>query len=126
LPLQVFFIGKPLYRDLDVDTIIPSRFFALLQKSGFTGVIFYQNPSEIKYWLFKNGNPLNIIPGVLPRKRNLNVFIIEDLPLIDYFDEWEKEERKKIINFSQRILSNIAKTLVDRWEKNTTELIFFP
>jgi hypothetical protein len=126
IALAGFFIGKPLYRDLDVDTIIPSRFFALLQKRGFTGVIFYQNPSEIKYWLFKNGNPLNIIPGVLPPKGNLNVFIIEDIPLIDYFDEWEKEERKKIINFSQRILSNIAKTLVDRWGQNTTELILLP
>lgn len=120
------YIGKPLYTQLDVDTIIPSRFFALLQKRGFSGVVFYENPSEVRYWLFQKGNPLNALPGVLPPKGNLNVFIIEGIPLIDYFEEWEKEERKKIINFSQRILSNVAKTLVERWGQSTTELILLP
>lgn len=120
------YMGKPLYNQLDVDTIIPSRFFAFLQKRGFSGVVFYESSSEIKYWLFQKGSPLNVLPGVLPSKGSLSVFIIEEIPLIDYFEEWEKEERKKIINFSQRVLSNISKTLIERWGQNTTELLLLP
>ncbi|MCS7201694.1 MAG: hypothetical protein NZ841_02845 [Dictyoglomus sp.] len=126
IALAGLYIGKPLYTQLDVDTIIPSRFFALLQKRGFSGVVFYESSSEVKYWLFQKGTPLNVLPGVLPPKGNLNVFVIEGIPLVDYFEEWEKEERKKIIGFSQRILSNIAKMLVERWGQNATELILLP
>ncbi|MEN2984887.1 MAG: hypothetical protein ABDH25_07695 [Dictyoglomaceae bacterium] len=126
IALAGLYMGKPLYTQLDVDTIIPSRFFALLQKRGFSGVVFYESSSEVKYWLFQKGTPLNVLPGVLPPKGNLNVFVIEGIPLVDYFEEWEKEERKKIIGFSQRILSNIAKMLVERWGQNATELILLP
>ncbi|MCX7941945.1 MAG: hypothetical protein N2516_02485 [Dictyoglomaceae bacterium] len=126
IALAGLYIGKPLYTQLDVDTIIPSRFFALLQKRGFSGVVFYESPSEVKYWLFQKGNPLNVLPGVLPPKGNLNVFVIEGIPLVDYFEEWEKEERRKIIGFSQRILSNISKMLIERWGQNATELVLLP
>lgn len=126
IALAGLYMGKPLYTQLDVDTIIPSRFFALLQKRGFSGVVFYESPTEVKYWLFQKGSPLNVLPGVLPPKGNLNVFIIEGIPLVDYFEEWEKEERKKVISFSQRILSNIAKMLIERWGQNATELVLLP
>lgn len=126
IALAGLYMGKSLYTQLDIDTIIPSRFFALLQKRGFSGVVFYESSSEVKYWLFQRGNPLNVLPGVLPPKGNINVFVIEAIPLTDYFEEWEKEERRKILSFSQRILSNIAKTLIERWGQNTTELILLP
>ncbi|PMQ00745.1 MAG: hypothetical protein CBR30_09525 [Dictyoglomus sp. NZ13-RE01] len=120
------YIGKPIYVQLDVDTIIPSRFFALLQKREFSGVVFYESPTETRYWLFQKGNPLNIIPGVLPPKGYLNVYALENIPLVDYFEEWEKEERKRIINFAQKVLTNVAKALVERWGTSTTELLLLP
>jgi len=126
LVLSAICIGEPLYKDLDTNTIIPIKFFTSLQNRDFSGVVIYNSANELKFWIFKKGKPMNTPPVILPPYGFISVYALEGVEVKDHFVFWEEESRKKILEFSEKLLSNIAKTLVEKWGQNTTELILLP
>lgn len=126
LVLSAIYVGKPLYIDLDANTIIPNKFFTALQNREFSGVVLYRSAEDIKFWIFKDGKPTNPPPVILPPYGFLSVYALETIEVKDYLELWEEEARKKIIEFSEKLLSAIARTMVEKWGQNTTELMLLP
>lgn len=126
LVLSAIYVGTPLYVDLDANTIIPTKFFTALQNREFSGVVLYRSAEDVKFWIFKKGKPTNPPPVMLPPYGFISVYALDTIEVKDYLELWEKEARRKIIEFSEKLLSAIARTLVEKWGQNTTELMLLP
>jgi hypothetical protein len=126
LVLSAIYVGTPLYIDLDANTIIPTKFFSALQNREFSGVVLYRSAEEIKFWIFKKGKPTNPPPVILPPYGFISVYSLDTIEVKDYLELWEEEARKKIIEFSEKLLSAIARTLAEKWGQNTAELMLIP
>ncbi|WP_273333593.1 hypothetical protein [Dictyoglomus turgidum] len=126
LVLSAIYVGTPLYVDLDANTIIPTKFFTALQNREFSGVVLYRSAEDVKFWIFKKGKATNPPPVILPPYGFISVYALDTIEVKDYLELWEQEARRKIIEFSEKLLSAIARTLVEKWGQNTTELMLLP
>ncbi|MGB9787760.1 MAG: hypothetical protein ACPLVD_02925 [Dictyoglomus turgidum] len=126
LVLSAIYVGTPLYVDLDANTIIPTKFFTALQNREFSGVVLYRSAEDVKFWIFKKGKSTNPPPVILPPYGFISVYALDTIEVKDYLELWEQEARRKIIEFSEKLLSAIARTLVEKWGQNTTELMLLP